>query len=330
MTATKRGPKTLVGKEKSSKNSVTHGLRSEKVATPVEKIHYDDFLKELIEFYKPAGPIEHLQLERLATCKAKLKSLYELEQAKQELLMKDHESGTKKYIEGMTYLEPLVRGMMKELFSLKKVFLPCKLEIDLLTQLVLEIEAFTGKLSSDDDITEYFPHLVSYLEGIDSSEKSLHGKLIAIGNQLQAVIDGGDNYLEGLKVLFADRFEKKEPEPTAEDLEFDRVLAEYQETSRLRRGEKPKATIKITQEIFPDAKKITTAFISFKKIQEAYLKTFQEVDGVRSKIELHKRALSLPMEEADLLMRYQTMWERRLSTLIGEFMQLQRTRLLNA
>lgn len=37
--------------------------------------------------------------------------------------------------------------------------------------------------------------------------------------------------------------------------------------------------------------------------------------------------VSLPIEEADLLMRYQTAWERRLSTSMGEFMRMQEMRI---
>jgi len=36
------------------------------------------------------------------------------------------------------------------------------------------------------------------------------------------------------------------------------------------------------------------------------------------------KSLLLPQAEADLLLRYQTTWERRLSTEVGEFIELRR------
>ena len=121
MAGTKRGPKTELGKRQSAKNSTTHGARSESITGPNEQAHFDTFLKELIDFYKPQGPLEKLQLERIATCKAKLKSLYELEQAKLRLLIDKHQADTNKYISDYPGLDPLVRGMMKELFLLEKL-----------------------------------------------------------------------------------------------------------------------------------------------------------------------------------------------------------------
>ena len=72
MAGNKRGPKTELGKQQSAKNSTTHGARSESITGPNEQAHFDTFLKELIDFYKPQGPLEKLQLERIATCTAKL------------------------------------------------------------------------------------------------------------------------------------------------------------------------------------------------------------------------------------------------------------------
>lgn len=151
---------------------------------------------------------------------------------------------------------------------------------------------------------------------------------MAVGEQLQSAIDSGGNYLEGVKSFWPDRFKKVKAELTAEELAIDRELGEYQEQARQRGGQKYKLDIHFSEKVFPDKKKLTVIFNAFRTIQSAYLLTYKYSEAVRLKIELHKRALSLPIEEADLLMRYQTAWERRLSTLIGEFMQLQRVRLL--
>ena len=329
MAPAKRGPNTPSGKEKSSQNAVTHGLRSTQIVTPSEVVSYDSFLNELLDFYKPEGPIERLQLERIATCKAKLKSLYDLEQAKQELLIQEHDASSNKYIDKMTYLGPLERGMLKELLRYKELVLPCDLNDDLLVEIVGEIDGFNGELSSDDEIRKHFPSLTAYLDALKSDATELHVRLMAIHEKLKRVIEDGDGYCEGLKILVFNQAQSPSSTTTPEALALERELDEYQEQARKRRGDKFTVQINVGLGKFPDQPKLKLAFASFRTILHAYQSSHQAIGEVQSSLALHKRTLTLPVEEADLLMRYQTSWERRLSTLIGEFMQLQRLRLLN-
>jgi cell fate (sporulation/competence/biofilm development) regulator YlbF (YheA/YmcA/DUF963 family) len=59
-------------------------------------------------------------------------------------------------------------------------------------------------------------------------------------------------------------------------------------------------------------------------------KSYQKVQGISVQYQEMKnlmlRALSLPVAESDLLMRYQTTLERRLSQAIGELLALQRAK----
>lgn len=340
MIVSKRGPKTESGKRKSAKNSTTHGARSQVITSPKEQVHFDGFLKELIDFYQPQGPIEQMQLERIATCKTKLKSLYELEQAKLALLIDQHKDNTDQYISEFSDLSPLVLGMIRELFFLEtlglpdQVCLPCQLTIQLLSDIVAEIDSFVGVLASDDELRDYFPQLVAYLNGLESREAALHARLLGISHQLEKVINDKD-YYEAVKLIFHEKFQEVIPEPTPEELDFDRQVELHQKKQANSRNgikvrAKTKVVIKDSAIEFPDQEKLTSAFKTFKSIHQAYLMALETAESVRSRIQLHERALSLPNDEADLLMRYQTSWERRLSTLIGEFMQLRRMRLLEA
>lgn len=329
MDGAKRGPKTDKGKKTSAKNSTKHGLRSDHLTNPQQKTDQTEFLKELVDFYKPVGPLEKLQLERIAICKAKLNTLYELEQAKQEVLFNEQGTNYKLHISKLSYLTPLVQGMLYELLAFKEVVFPCGLTVDTLEGIALEIEEFSGEIVSDDDLREYFPNLTNYLESIDSNEKNLHVILVAIGQKLKFVIDNGDVYGEKIKQLSPSQFAKLKNIQTPEELEFDRELEEYQEQVRIRRGKKAKVNIKKAESEFPLMVDIQNIFEMFTKLWLAYIQTLAEVEGVSHSILLHQRALSLPHDEADLLMRYQTMWERRLSTLMGEFVQLQKIREAN-
>ena len=328
MASAKRGPNTPSGKEKSSKNAVSHGLRSTQIVTPNEVVVYDNFLNELIDFYKPEGPIERLQLERIATCKAKLKSLYDLEQAKQELLLQEHDASSIKYIDKMTHLDPLVRGMLKESLMLKELVLPCDLSAELLAEIVSEIDKFNGELSSDKDVKKHLPVLAAYLDAIKSDATELHVRLMAVYEKLKRAIEDGEDYSEGLKALVSNQSQDSHSRATPEALALERELDQYQEQARKRRGDKFTVQINMGLGKFPDQAKLKLVFESFRTILRAYQSSHQVIGEVQSSLALHKRTLTLPLDEADLLMRYQTSWERRLSTLNGKFMQLQRLRML--
>ncbi len=61
------GPKTASGKLISSKNALTHGLRSHRVIIEGEsRQEYDDFRDQLIGYLSPDGPLEMLLVDRIA------------------------------------------------------------------------------------------------------------------------------------------------------------------------------------------------------------------------------------------------------------------------
>ena len=62
-------------------------------------------------------------------------------------------------------------------------------------------------------------------------------------------------------------------------------------------------------------------FVTINDHQERAQKVFEQYAHTK---DLLKRAAQLPAAESDLLMRYQTTLERRLSSAIGELLELQR------
>ncbi len=328
MTTSKPGPKTLNGKKQSAKNSTVHGLRSDNLATPQQQENYDQFLVELIDFYKPVGPLEKLQLERIAICRAKLKALYDMERDKYASLHMRYESDTAKHINHFSYLSALTRGMLRELITFNHLLLPNGLDADLLTSIVNEINSFVDDVTSDDDLREYLPMLSSYLDQVDSNTSDLHVKLLAVGRQLEQVINRGESYSEYGALLLAKIKgpAKKEKEQTPEQIAHAKELDDYIKKSQERIRAQYGAKVKQKVVEFPDHRKVSEALDVYKVILKAYQDAYAYKDSVIEIINQGKKSLSLPIEDADLLMRYQTSWERRLSTLIGEFVQLQKMR----
>ena len=70
------GPVTPEGKLASSKNSLSHGLRSNTIVLPGEdQAEYDDLLKCLMAYYRPSGPVQTAHVQRIASCTWRLKRI---------------------------------------------------------------------------------------------------------------------------------------------------------------------------------------------------------------------------------------------------------------
>ena len=64
-----------------------------------EKGLVEAYSQELIDFYEPKSSLEHLQIQRIAICRAKLSYLYELEKVKLSLASKELENQPEKVFE---------------------------------------------------------------------------------------------------------------------------------------------------------------------------------------------------------------------------------------
>ena len=73
-----------------------------------------------------------------------------------------------------------------------------------------------------------------------------------------------------------------------------------------------------------DVRGILTNLNLFGELLSAYRRAEKIVAHYEKSKALIVKSLVLPQTEADLLLRYQTTWERRLSTEVGEFIELRR------
>ena len=324
-TKKKTGPKTPHGKVISSGNSTDHGLRSNKLANETQKVLYEKLLTDLTTYYDPQGPIEKLELERIAICKAKLESLYELERSKFQLLQETFDKNIEQEIDSMKFVKPLVAGMLKELYRFDFIALPFNLEPTVLSNIALEISDLTQPITSTEELHTQLPTLVKFIDSLDV-DSDLLSNILFIGDQIKSLISQGSNYTVTIQSLIEETSNKQLESLDFDDLEDE--LEEYQKDVALRHGLKPKAKVdKSTADGFPTQSEITGALEAFKGLADAYSEANSSLSTVLHHLDLRRKALSLPQEESDLLMRYQTSWERRLSTAIGELMELRRARL---
>ncbi len=328
------GPKTVQGKARSSKNATSHGLTSAAPNNANEKSLIDGYVKELTEFYKPSSPLERLQIQRIATCRAKLAYLYELEQIKLALAAKELESQPEKILEKIPGALGLAAGMAKECITSGDIYLPCRLDPALLEAICHEIKELHGVLENKYQFARALPKLTKYLNtypvvGLNNSDQWME-KLVAICKDLDMAFAVGDNhigewdeivrtYLLGKR--YQHQLEKDAMQPALDELD------RYQEEARIRRGQKPikKETPPAPDpDVINDLSSIRHNLEKFISLYETYQQAQLLVVQYQEIKDLMLRAISLPVVESDLLMRYQTTLERRLSSAIGELLALQR------
>jgi len=214
----KVGPNTAIGKSIASQNSLKHGFTSNRASTPIEKEAYANYLAKLNQYYQPQGPIEQLQLERIAMCKIKLDRLYALEEAQLTIAIAKFEREPDLVLDQIAAATSVVRGMVKELIQFNKVTLPCKLSATALASICKEVEEGgrgPAKLT-DAEIESHYPQLARYLKSyyaVDLSiEEDLLAKLRHAFESITKTLESGSKYHENMKRLFEEFVKAKSSE----------------------------------------------------------------------------------------------------------------------
>ena len=330
------GPKTVLGRVRSSKNATSHGLTSLAPSNPNEKALVDSYAQELTDYYKPESPLEQLQIRRIAMCRAKLAYLYDLEQVKLALAAKELESQPEKILEKIPGATGLAMGMAKEFITSGEIHLPCRLDLPLLETICEEIHQMHGVIENKHQFARALPCLTKYLNsypvvGLNNTSQWME-KLAAISKDLKMADEMGERHLGRLEEVargyllgkeYEVFLEKQAAKPEMDELE------RYQEERRIARGQKPKiveSPPKVDPDAITDMGAIKKYLGEFLDLYQSYQKTQEIVSQYQEIKDLMLRALSLPVAESDLLMRYQTTLERRLSLAIGELLALQRAK----
>ena len=318
------GPQTNEGKSKSSKNANTHGITT---STPVdghEAARIQSFKQELIDYYSPQSPLEILQIERIALCRAKLARLYEVEQVRLNLRIEEIERSPEKILEHLNWVSGVDKGMVLDLIRFKRLILPCGLEDAELKKIYLEIDTYVGSFSEDADLVENFPVLVRYLKRVgDGKSQTIWLQLIRTAEQIRAVINRGEYYSQYLSSVLAKiKADESSPDEDPELRELEEHISQTQAELRAAKAERhPNRASEVP--IFPHTDVIRRYLSIFSELFRAQQRALELATTFAQTKEQVLRSLTLPSSEADLLMRYQTTLERRLSVAIGELLALQ-------
>lgn len=329
------GPKTQEGKVCSAQNSFKHGLTSNAPGGENEAKLVTSFTNELIDHYKPQSPLEFLQINRIAIYRAKLFKLHELGEARLALSHKELDLHPEKILEKIPGAVGVTKAMALEIIQDGNMASPCGLELQMLTSIVAETHMFTGVITSVQQFKHTFPLLAGYLNTYSvaglNNEKQLPEKFSAIAQRVDRYLNrDGENdgklehfiYYQNLGVKYEALFHKYE------NTGFDKEIEEYQKESRLRYGFAEKdLTQKFIQQDASDLLS-TKSLNAYFRVFENLLRHMKEAEKVATQFfelkALMIRSMTLPPSEMALLMRYQTTFERRLSSSIRELLELQK------
>jgi hypothetical protein len=329
------GPNTAKGKIRASKNSTKHGLTSMQPIGEDEQSLVDLYVKELVDFYNPQSPLERLQIQRISICRAKLAYLYELEKVKLTLAAKELESQPEKILEKIPGAIGGSKAMALEIIQNGSISLPFSLTPEQLGSISNEIEGVNGQIETQHQFARTLPKLTKFLnafpiEGLNNANQWME-KLAAIAKRLETLLQFGDSYYGSMEDLFhyyslgkkyKSHLEYEAMRPALEGLE------RYQEeVVRPRHGLKPReneSPKKSEEPQFPSEDvlgKQLGLFVTLHGNLNSAEKLVEQYLEIKA---LMQRSVSLPVAESDLLMRYQTTLERRLSSAIGELLELQK------
>ena len=313
------GPKTPEGKTKSSQNALKLGATTMNIASTSEQHMVDEYVQELTNYYKPQSPLEKLQIGRIAICRAKLARLYQVEQVRLQLAQTRIENNPEQILKEMGVNKGLVRAMALEGLRLGSITLPCDLSLSALEAIAKEVDRFHGKLQSEADLRESIPALIKFLHqyaarGLGQSTSLLERFEVVVRRIYKMM--RSDIYFGILGELFDEQLR----------IEKQQSLQENKDVTELMQALNPNYITPEPVQAVIDLRQLQTLLPLFVYLKKALEDAQDLIVRYNSAKALLIQSTLLPQADADLLMRYQTTLERRLSSSVGELLELQKRR----
>jgi hypothetical protein len=297
------GPRTAKGKQVSSQNALVHGATSNRVTSAVQQSLVEQYEKDLTAYYKPESPLEKMQIQRIALCKAKLDALYELEQVKLQIACEDLERSPELIMQKIDAEDDLVKAIAETIIEKRDLDLPLGLNPHLLQVISSEINVIGGRLEMGDDLNLVLPSLDRFLnESADKLKLTPYEVLLRIGKTINAMFDERGLLDYKLRDVLRSIRQANQEKIDGENSLNLAITASNDEAKHTKTQETLSGIVRMNL-VVNNAYELAQKFL---RMQDLML-----------------RSVTLSGEESDRLLRYQTTWERRLSSAIGELLALQ-------
>ena len=119
---------------------------------------------QLTAYYHPQSPLEHLQIQRIARCAAKLETLYAIEQSKIALVQMQSHAVDDQCMAQFDHYPASARRLALRQLQQNKLELPFGLTENLLDQICHEIDIYFGVVETESDLKAAFPKLCKFLQ----------------------------------------------------------------------------------------------------------------------------------------------------------------------
>ena len=323
------GPVTVAGKARSAQNSLKHGIAQAALGSP-EQAAVADYILELTNYYDPQSPLEKLQIERIAIYRAKLARLYQVEQVRLELVRKELSSSPDLVFRRLGVLSGVVKSMTLEYIQEGKLHLPFGLVPKQLAAIDAEIKANTVSIESEAQLQKQLPSLCVFLKSYQPLEAdpsaTLLSKLQLVSLQLNRELSTLNTFLGKWRDIIENYLWAKEQvvrQKTKEDeiemKELMRFVSSSYPMKEERRTRKNAANDADNDfSLLPNYLKVFGELQNYCKAAEHLVERFIVAKNLMA------NSVMLPVQESDLLLRYQTTLERRLSATIGELLEIQK------
>ena len=281
------------------------------------------------QYYQPQSPLEKLQIERIAMCHSKLSRLYEVEQAKLALALSKLDASPNLVIEQMPHLKELAKSMLLEKVHSGEWLYPCQLSFEQIEAIALEVGNISRAPINIGDLLQKMPSLEQWFLTYYPIEEdkdnhflnALHRTLIF----LSYVIKNAPQYHHYLlchtnQFLITQLGDGQIADPNLDQLDKQALEQELNLLVSASPGNRSLHNPPIGLRLEDVLAGLWVFRALYENAQQAKI-AFEQYGQAR---ELMQRSVQLPNLEADLLMRYQTTLDRRLSSAIGELLQLQK------
>lgn len=272
----------------------------------------DDFVKELTDYYKPLSPLEVLQIQRIALCRAKLAKLIDIEIAGRELYRRDVESHPELVFEKLTQYSDSLKYLAAMELQGQPILKTLHVDKSSLQLIVKEIREFVGVVESDADFPKYFPKLCVFL----NKSKFFPAQSDDLGWDHKLSIFAEIVRVKGIG--FEEKNKKIQPGTyEAAVIQMDRMdrLVEKAKQNQQRSLQYDKdGYLRLLQDDFNVITDLADRVAQLKSVLQSY-------EEMKSWM---LRSIDLNAQESERMMRYQTTLEKRLSTAIGELLELQK------
>lgn len=304
------GPKSLAGKAKASKNSATHGLTASTPHGALEISSVKNYVDELVGYYKPQSPLEMLQIERIALCRSKLTRLYEVEQASLELVTNDVAENSMRILERMHGFSGWSKGIAAQLIEGREDVFPLGLTTKTLKAINDELAQSTVEVKTENALIREFPCLIRFLKMLWKT----HGN--AEFSADRCLSWAAKNIVP---IEYRAKKDVNEPLPPYEAMLMG-VLIDTQAQDIPATSTRPKdSSLGFHLSVRED-------LMRFQSLWKAFEAATELVEKYQATRVLMLKSVTIPADESDRLMRYQTALERRLSSAIGELLAIQNRR----